>query len=69
MIHPPLKSYGFTYDYNSHSFAFDVVARSEEEAKQRVLCMGTACFVGELQQDKEKVETVQLVVEEGEKVA
>jgi hypothetical protein len=54
MIESPLKSYGFEYKYNDHSFAFDVMAQSETEAKQRVAHINSSVFIGELKQEQIK---------------
>lgn len=42
------KIYGFNYDCDGKTYAFDVQADSEEIAKSRVSAMANASLVGEL---------------------
>lgn len=44
-----LKNYLFEYRYNGERYGFQIKARSEEEAKQRVRCIGSnASYDGEI---------------------
>jgi hypothetical protein len=56
MIETPLKSYGFTYECNNHSFSFVIIAQSDVEAKQRVSCMNSSVFVGELKPENDALQ-------------
>jgi hypothetical protein len=44
------KTYGFNYEHRGKTYGFDMLALSEESAKERVAAMAEAVFVGKLQE-------------------
>jgi hypothetical protein len=44
------KTYGFNYEHRGKTYAFDMLAPSEEVAKERAAAMAKAVFVGELRE-------------------
>lgn len=50
-MNTPLKSYGFTYEFEGARFMFHVYDTSPELAQRRVLAMAESNFEGELKND------------------
>jgi len=44
----PQKTFGFEYQLHGRNFVFDVVASSQEEAKEQVAAMTGAIYVGQI---------------------
>lgn len=51
MMNTPLKNYGFNYEFEGKQFAFDIVAETMEQAKNKVLAMTSATLFGEMKED------------------
>lgn len=60
------KTYGFNYEHRGKTYAFDVLADSEESAKQRVAAMAEAVFVGELREASSEPQPASLTISSSE---